>query len=226
MRALVVAAHPDDEVLGCGGTIARLAAEGHRVWVAFLADGVAGRYEKPADVDPDALRVRHAQWRAAAGDLGVEDVLLCGFPDQRLDTVPLLEVTRALEELIARLRPEVVYTHHAGDLNADHAIAHRATLTATRPVSGCPVREVYAYEVASATEWAFGQAGPAFQPNVFVDIGATLERKLAALARYRDEARAFPHPRSPEVVRASAVRWGSVAGVAAAEPFVLVRGLR
>ena len=148
------------------------------------------------------------------------------LPDNRFDTVPLLDVIKIIEKLIEQLQPRIIYTHHGSDLNIDHAIVHRAVLTATRPLAGCSVREIYAFEVASSTEWAFGQFQPAFQPNVFVDISATLETKVQALTLYESEARLFPHPRSPEALRAIARRWGSAVGVEAAEAFQLVRGVR
>jgi LmbE family N-acetylglucosaminyl deacetylase len=136
-----------------------------------------------------------------------------------------LNVIKIIEELVERLQPEVVYTHHIGDLNIDHVIVHRAVLTATRPQAGQPVRAIYAYEVPSSTEWAFSQELP-FQPNEFVDISATLETKIEAMALYESEARLFPHPRSAEALRALA-RWrGSTTGVEAAEAFRLIRSVR
>jgi len=154
---------------------------------------------------------------------GARDLFLYDLPDNRFDTVPLLDVIKIVEELIERLRPRVIYTHHSGDLNIDHVVVHRAVLTATRPVASCPVREIYAFEVPSSTEWAFGQFQPAFRPNVFVDISATLETKVQAIALYESETRPFPHPRSPEVLRAIVRRWGSVVGLEAAEAFELLR---
>lgn len=223
---LVVAAHPDDEVLGCGGTIARLAAEGHAVSILILANGLTSR----ADFDPaqaaTALATHHDRARRAGALLGAREVALAGFPDQRLDTVPLLDLTQTIERAITRVRPDTVFTQHGGDLNYDHVLTFRATLTATRPVPGCPVRRVYAYEVGSSSEWSFQQFAPPFHPQVFFDIAAQLEAKVAALALYESETREFPHPRSPEAIRAAALRWGSVAGVRAAEAFQLVREVR
>jgi len=111
-------------------------------------------------------------------------------------------------------------------LNVDHGVIHRAVLTATRPMAGQPVREIYAFEVPSSTEWAFHSVQPVFRPNVFVDVSATLETKIAAMACYESEARKFPHPRSAEALRAIAMRWGSVVGCAAAEAFELIRSVR
>jgi len=222
---LVVAAHPDDEVLGCGGTIARLTSEGRSVHIAILGEGITSRSDRREDADAAALQRLQSDARAAAKTLGVEDVSLFSLPDNRFDTVPLLDVAKVVERLIAEHAPTTVYTHGSGDLNVDHAVVHRAVLTATRPVVGCCVREVFAFEVPSSTEWAFDRLG-GFKPNVFVNIGDTLERKCAAMARYTGEAREFPHPRSADALRAIARRWGSVAGLPAAEAFELVRSLR
>lgn len=221
-----MAAHPDDEVLGCGATAARLVAEGHEVHFAILGEGLTSRSADRADTDARRLAALHQQAHAAAAKIGVKNVALHKLPDNRLDSVPLLEVVKIVEELIDRLKPEVIYTHHAGDLNVDHGVIHRAVLTATRPMAGQPVREIYAFEVPSSTEWSFQQLEPRFRPNVFVDVTRTLEAKIAAMECYASEARRFPHPRSPEALRAIAMRWGSAVGCGAAEAFELVRSVR
>lgn len=223
---LIVAAHPDDEILGCGGTAARLVQEGREVYFAILGEGITSRHENREAADPACLSVLHRHAQAAASIIGVKDILLYKFPDNRLDTVPLLQVVKTVEDVIERLKPEVIYTHHPGDLNVDHGVIHRAVLTATRPMAGQPVREIYAFEVPSSTEWAFGGLQPVFRPNVFVDVASTIETKIAAMACYETETREFPHPRSPDALRAVARRWGSVAGCQAAEAFELVRSIR
>lgn len=223
---LVVAAHPDDEILGCGGTMTRLAREGHEVRIAILAEGMSSRYAHREEADQRQLQHLHARAQQAADLVGAKELVLCKLPDNRLDTVPLLDVVKMVEEVVARFRPGTIYTHHPGDLNVDHGVVHRAVLTATRPVNGQCVREVYAFEVPSSTEWAFQSIEPSFRPNVFVDIADTLEIKIAALGCYDTETRSFPHPRSAETLRAMAMRWGSVAGLRAVEAFELVRSLR
>lgn len=226
MNILVLAAHPDDEVLGCGGTMARRAREGHDVFVAILGEGITSRFAQREDAAQEDVDELQGVSGRVADFLGARELFSFGLPDNRFDTVPLLDVVKIVEELIDGLKPEVVYTQHGGDLNVDHSVLYRATLTATRPQSGMPVREVYSYEVASSTEWAFQKFEPVFRPNVFVDIADTLERKVAAMEMYESEARPFPHPRSPEALRAAAARWGSVVGVGAAEAFELVRAVR
>jgi LmbE family N-acetylglucosaminyl deacetylase len=225
MKVLVIAAHPDDEVLGCGGTIARLVKEGHHVHIAILAEGITSRYSQREDVDSSLLQNLHAKSREAATALGVGDLSLHGLPDNRMDTMSLLDVVKIVESLIENISPLRIYTHHGGDLNVDHAVVSRAVLTATRPLPGCPVKELYLFEIPSSTEWAFQQFEGTFLPNVFVDVGQTLETKIRAMACYESEVRAFPHPRSPEALRAVGQRWGSVAGCEAAEAFQLVRAI-
>jgi len=148
------------------------------------------------------------------------------LPDNRFDTIPLLDVVKTIEELITNLHPRTIYTHHAGDLNIDHVLTHRAVLTAVRPMVDCPVKDVYAFEAASSTEWAFQQFEPIFRPNVFVDTTETLHIKIKAIQYYENEVRVFPHPRSPQAIRSTAKRWGSVVGLQCAEAFELIRSIR
>ena len=223
---LVVAAHPDDEVLGCGSTIARLAKEGHEVSIAILGEGVTSRYKKPEETEKRLIEELHARSYDVGKHLSAKEVFLFSLPDNRFDTVPLLDIVKMVENSVNKLQPAVIYTHHRGDLNIDHQIVHRAVLIAARPLENCPVKEIYTFEVPSSTEWAFQQFEPVFRPNVFVDISETLEIKVQAMQLYESEARPFPHPRSPEALRAIARRWGSMVGLEAAEAFQLVRATR
>lgn len=226
MRVLVIAAHPDDEVLGCGGTMARLAAEGHEVQVAILGEGWSSRCAHREDADPLLMKELTDTSQKAAAVLGAQCVLHGGLPDNRFDTVALLDVVKLIENLIVAAEPEHIYTHHGGDLNIDHVVTHRAVLTATRPTGRRVVKTLYAFEVPSATEWSFGGFRPVFNPTVFCDIEATLTVKITAMQAYESEARAFPHPRSPEALTALA-RWrGSAAGLRAAEAFECMRDIR
>jgi LmbE family N-acetylglucosaminyl deacetylase len=159
----------------------------------------------------------------AAATLGVASVARLGLADQRLDAHPLIEVTQALEAHVARVRPEVVYTHFAGDANVDHGVVARATWTACRPYVAPYLRRFLVFETPSSTEWGWPALGPAFEPTVFVDVTATLEVKLEARAAYDSELRPHPHPRSLQALRDRATFWGSVVGSCAAEPFMLLR---
>jgi LmbE family N-acetylglucosaminyl deacetylase len=226
VNVLVIAAHPDDEVLGCGGTIARESAQ-HVVHIVILGEGASSRHGRRADAGAEELESLRTDARAAAKMLGAADVEFGGLPDNRFDEVPLLDVVKPVEQWIRHVEPDVIYTHHPGDLNVDHGVTFRAVLTATRPgTTARAVREIYAFEVPSSTEWAFGRVGAAFRPNVFVDISQTIDRKVAAMECYRSESRRSPHPRSPEGLRALAGYRGAAAGVGFAEAFEVIRLLR
>lgn len=227
MRILVIAAHPDDEILGCGATTASHVAAGHEVAHCILGEGVTSRYARREDAPPGDIERLRLEAREAARRVGVSRVIHHALPDNRLDAVPMLDVVRVVEQALEDVRPEVVYTHHVGDLNVDHGVVARAVLTATRTVSSQCVREIYAFEVPSSTEWAFNQIEPRFRPNTFQEVSeAALEKKVHALLAYDGEARPFPHPRSPDALRAYGRRWGSVCGGKAAEAFELVRAVR
>jgi LmbE family N-acetylglucosaminyl deacetylase len=220
MKILVICAHPDDEALGCGGTLARHAALGDKVSVCFVTDGESARATKTNE----GVKKRRKAAEQAASVLGVGAVEFAQFPDNQLDTVPLLDLARHVEGLASKYAPDVVYTHHGGDLNVDHRLTFQAVLTAFRPVGAVPaVESILSFEVPSSTEWSDPAIGSSFIPNHFVDISRTLDRKMKALDAYKDEMRIFPHPRSPEALRALAAWRGASAGVTAAEAFVLVR---
>ncbi|MCP4668346.1 MAG: PIG-L family deacetylase [Deltaproteobacteria bacterium] len=223
---LVVAAHPDDEVLGCGGTIARLAREGHDVHILILGEGITSRYDSLAFREKEQVADLRARSQKAIQLLGAKDVFYFDYPDNRFDTIPLLEIVKTLEKKIQEIRPAIVFTQHGGDLNIDHAVTFRSVLTATRPMSGHSVKELCAFEVPSSTEWAFGRFTPTFRPNVFLDISETIDVKIQAMAVYESEVRAFPHPRSPEALESIAQKWGSTVGLPAAEAFEAIRLIR
>ena len=168
----------------------------------------------------------HAQADSVGKFLGAKSVTLADFPDNRFDSVPLLEIVKAVENAIDDVKPEIVYTQHGGDLNIDHERTFRAVMTATRPMKDSTVKRVYAYEVPSSTEWSFQKFAPKFTPNVFTDISDTVDKKIEAMAMYEGEAREFPHPRSPEAITAHAKYWGSASGLDAAEAFELVREIQ
>lgn len=222
-RVIVFAAHGDDEVLGCGGTIRRHAMKGDEVSIVIFADGETSRGGAKSGA---AIAEREAAARKAADILGAADVFLYQLPDNQLDTVPLLELARLAEKHIADRRPDTVYTHHAGDLNADHRLVHEAVVTACRPQGEHSVRRLLFFEVPSSTEWRAPGGGPAFTPNWFVDISAVLECKIDALEVYRSEMRPWPHPRSLEGVSHLAHWRGATVGCDAAEAFMLGREIR
>ena len=220
-----MAAHPDDEVLGCGGTVARLSKEGD-VWICVLGEGVTSRYKSSQIVPETELVNLKSQAKHAGSIIGAKDVIFSSLPDNKFDTVPMLEIVKILENLLDDARPDVVYTHHPGDLNVDHSLTFRAVMTATRPMMDETVREVYTFEIASSTDWAFQSLSRPFNPNTFVDISKTIDLKIEAMESYSGEIRSFPHPRSSDALRASAKRWGAIVGVESAEAFELIRSVR
>lgn len=212
VAVLIVAPHAMDEALGCGGTMALHAEADDRVETLVLFGDGTGLDAKRRLVAPKA-----------AAALGTCPPRFVGFPENRSDTLPLLEIIAAVERAISDIGPKVVYVPHGGNLHIDHQNTFRAAVTAARPTPGHPVREIYAYEVPSSTEWASPTAGQPFQPARFVDITSVLQRKMAALDCYAAELRLSPHSRSTEGIRALIQLRGHNVGVPAAEAFAIVR---
>lgn len=226
-KILVIAAHPDDEILGCGATMARHAAEGDAVHVVILAEGLTSRDLKrdPQKRDKELSHLHRAAKKAAA-ILGIKSVTLHDFPDNRMDGAELLDVVKVVEAEMKRVDPSIVYTHHAGDVNVDHRVTHEAVITACRPQPGHGVEELLFFEVPSSTEWRPAADSAPFAPNWYVDVSETLNLKIKALKAYASEMRPWPHPRSYRAVEHLA-RWrGATAGMSAAEAFILGRCLK
>ncbi|HYF39121.1 MAG TPA: PIG-L family deacetylase [Gemmatimonadales bacterium] len=214
-KVLAVAAHPDDEVLGAGGTLIRHFKSGDEVRVLIVCSAHSIRYREGEHEQPaDAQRASHY--------LGARTVGL-GFPDQRLDAGSNLELIQSIEQEIRDFQPDVVFTHHWGDVNADHVRIAEAVDVATRPYAAPFIRRIYGFETPSSSEWTASQRDRPFTPNVFCDITGELDRKLDAMRCYRSELRPYPHPRSLRSLRERAGYWGSVANMTAAEPLMLLR---
>lgn len=221
MRVLVVAAHPDDEALGCGGTIARHVAEGDTVHLLLMTDGVSARKGTSG-------RHQKARARALAKSCqihGIQKVHALNFPDNQMDAVPLLQIVQAVEPIIQRFKPVIVYTHHSGDLNVDHRITQQAVMTACRPKPNFPVRAIYGFEILSSTDWTSG-INPAFSPQFYVNIERHLKKKLRACEAYAEEMAPEPHTRCLRHVEILARHRGLTVGFGAAEAFVTYRILR
>jgi LmbE family N-acetylglucosaminyl deacetylase len=218
-RVLVIAAHPDDEVLGMGGTIAVHTDRGDALRVLVVTDGSSTQY--PGDADIRSRKEDEA--RRAAAELGVEDYVHLDLPDMRLDTLAHVEVNHVVEEHVRDFAPVVVYIVQP-DVNSDHRVLFDSVSVATRPVPGQGVRRLLTYAPASSTEWT-PAAVNWFVPNWYVDVTATIERKIAAFAQYETERREYPHPRSERAIRATAEFHGTTCGCEYAEPFVLVRSI-
>lgn len=215
---LAIVAHSDDEALGCGGTLSRHSAEGDHVHIVVLADGVSSRGPSNGEMETERKDASHK----AASIMGVKSVTSLGLPDNQMDSLALLQIVQKIEPIIASLSPDIIYTHHLGDLNIDHQVTHQAVMVACRPMPNASVREIYTFEVLSSTEWASPQY-PIFQPQMFVDISAYIEKKCDALLAYTDEMRRTPHSRCIEHARHLAAHRGHTIGVQAAEAFMTVR---
>jgi LmbE family N-acetylglucosaminyl deacetylase len=235
LNILVIAAHPDDEVLGLGGTIKKLSKNGNNVKIVIMATGIKARrsknysnsdkYEindKISNELNSQIQILRKESTKSSKILGAKSIDFLNFPDNEMDTVSLLEVTKSIEKIISDFNPEIVYTHTNFDVNIDHRICNQATLVATRPQANTKIKQVISYEVPSSTEWYFPHS---FSPNIFVDISHEINAKKNALKCYTNEIQNFPHPRSVEALDALSKKWGSVSGFKHAEAFYLLRKL-
>lgn len=220
MKVVVIAAHPDDEVLGPGGTLATHVRAGDQVHAVVLSEGATSRYR-----DGMAETLRKSGQRSAER-LGLSSIAFEDLPDQRLDTLPLISITQRIEAFLERLRPELVYTHFPGDVNTDHQVVARAAWVACRPYRLPGLRGFAVFETPSSTEWAWPFGDSALAPNLYVDITATIDAKLAAMECYDSELREYPHPRSRRALIERAAYWGSQVGKRYAEPFRVLREVR
>jgi len=216
-KILVVAAHPDDEALGVAGALARHTNEGDDVNIVFLADGEGARGST------DNLSERRIAANKAGEIIGAKNILFYDFPDNRMDSVPLLDVTKCIEDNIQKFQPNIIYTHHGGDLNIDHHITHRAVITACRPMPESTIDSIYGFEVLSSTEWCSPDQDCFFQPSHHINIENYFDKKIQVLKCYDQEMRDFPHPRSYETVEALAKLRGSHVGLTHAESFTIIR---
>lgn len=217
---VVIVAHPDDEVLGCGGTISRFVKEGNQVHILFMTDGVSSR-------NSSSLKQEITKRKIAAENanklLGTTSVRYLNFPDNQMDSITRLEVIKEIEAFISLHKPLRVFTHHCGDVNIDHRVTHDAVIAACRPQPGLSVKELYFFEILSSTEWQTPDYGRTFSPNLFVDVSSSYHDKINALRVYGDELRSYPHSRSVEAVDSQLKLRGSSVGVARAEAFVVGR---
>lgn len=218
---LVIVAHPDDEVLGCGGAIVKHVKEKTNVHILILGEGVTSRYNKRSQgLKSTPLRKMKAYIAGAAKILGVKKLRFFSFPDNRFDSVPMLDIVKVIEKVKDEIKPDTIYTHNRNDLNIDHRITFDAVLTACRPVKGSTVNRIYSFEVLSSTEWNYPNS---FSPNVYVDISKAIDAKVQAMRAYKSEVKAWPHPRSIEAIRILARKRGCEVGFEFAEAFELIR---
>lgn len=223
-KVLVVAAHPDDEILGCGGTIVKHVLNGDEVHIVIMAEGLTSRgNQHNIKSYNEELTALHANSQRAADVLGAKSLLLCNFPDNRMDNVDLLDVVKKIEETVDQIKPDIVYTHHIGDVNVDHQVTNRAVVTACRPLPTQTVKTILFFETLSSTEYQIETCDKTFLPNWFVNVEKTFVRKIEALKCYESEMREYPHSRSYKSVEILALYRGTTIGCKFAEAFSLGR---
>lgn len=223
-RILIVAAHPDDEVLGCFGTVARLIDEGYEAYTLILGEGKTSRDEtREVAKRSRELKELDEEIRRANDVIGIKQVFVEQFPDNRFDRVDLLDIVKTITKIKEAIRPDIIFTHYEGDLNIDHQLTYKAVITATRPMAEESVKEIYAFEVLSSTEWAYPLS---FTPDTFFDITSTIDRKIAAMRAYASELREYPHPRSLKGIELNAQHHGMRVGRSYVEAFKCIRAIK
>ena len=232
MKVLVIVAHPDDEVLGMGGTILKHVEKNDVVKVVILATGIMSRKKSGYTNNPkydiskndeEKMNIEIKKLRKdalkSAKILKIQDISFYDYPDNEMDSVPLLKIIKTIENEIAQFKPDFVYTHHHGDLNIDHRVTYQATITGCRPI-GNKIQKIISFEVPSSTEWNYPNS---FAPNYFVNIESHLKKKIKAMEAYTSEIKKFPHPRSSKYLEILASKWGATLGIKSAEAFEIIR---
>jgi LmbE family N-acetylglucosaminyl deacetylase len=227
-RIMVVVAHPDDELLGLGATMHRLIHSFEVIThVVILGEGITSRSEKH---DPEKwkkeLETHKKNIHQAKETIGYHSISIYDFPDNRFDTVALLDVIKVIEKEKSEFKPDIIFTHHGGDVNIDHQRTFEAVITACRPLNTEIVKTIITFETMSGTEWRASTDPKHFVPNFFVSISQEgLKAKIKAMEAYEFESRSYPHPRSPEALKIVAQRWGITTGIELAEAFCIIRSI-
>jgi LmbE family N-acetylglucosaminyl deacetylase len=220
-RILIVAAHPDDEVLGCFGTVARLISEGYEAYTLILGEGKTSRDDKrQVDNKADEIQVLTSEIQKANNIIGVKKVFIESFADNRFDSVDLLDIVKVISKVKDKVNPDIVFTHYEHDLNIDHQITYKAVITATRPMQDECVKEIYSFEILSSTEWNYPLS---FAPDTYFDISETLDLKISAMKEYTSELCEYPHPRSVDGIELNAKYQGMRVGKTYVEAFKSIR---
>lgn len=220
-KILIVASHPDDEVLGCFGTVARLIKEGYEAYSLILGEGKTSR-DNRRDIEEkkDELDLLNSEIKKANDIIGIKKTFIYNFPDNRFDSVDLLDIVKIISKVKDEVKPDIIFTHYEKDLNIDHQITYKAVITATRPMEDESVKEIYSFEILSLTEWNYPLS---FSPDIFFDVSDTLELKLKAMNEYQSELCKYPHPRSLEGIELNARYQGMKVGKKFVEAFQVIR---
>jgi LmbE family N-acetylglucosaminyl deacetylase len=227
-RVMVVVAHPDDELLGLGASMHRLIKEGSiQAHVVILGEGITSRSdERDVSKWEEELKIHRANITSAQKAIGYHGVSIHNFPDNRFDSVPLLDIIKVVEKEKASFMPDVIFTHHGGDVNVDHQRTFQSVITACRPMAAENVTTIITFETPSGTEWRASTDSNHFIPNLFISVEEEdIDAKIKGMESYEFERRPYPHPRSPEALKIRAQYWGVVTGVSFAEAFCLVRSV-
>ncbi|MGL5576492.1 MAG: PIG-L deacetylase family protein [Sarcina sp.] len=222
MKVKVIVAHPDDEIIGVGGTIAKHIANGDEVTVLIMAEGKSSRVNSYADFDKTELEKYEIETKNALDELKVSKFKMLNLPNNRLDSIDLLNIVKLIENEINFDSPEIIYTHYYGDINIDHQVVSKATAIACRPLPDCSVKKILMFETLSSTENSLSLNIP-FSPNYFSNISNYLDVKINAISKYKSELKKEPHPRNIINIRKNSEVWGCKVGCKAAEAFVVSR---
>lgn len=223
-KILIIAAHPDDEVLGCFGTISKYINQGYDAYTLILGEGKTSRDDiRDINSKKGEIEELNSEIIKANKIIGIKEVFIEQFPDNRFDSVDLLDIVKIINKIKEKIKPDIIFTHYENDLNIDHSLTYKAVLTATRPMEDECVKEIYAFEILSSTEWNYPIS---FSPDFFVDISETINLKLDAMAQYESELREFPHPRSLEGIKLNAKYHGMRIGKNYVEAFKTIRVIR
>ncbi|MEA2099792.1 MAG: PIG-L deacetylase family protein [Campylobacterota bacterium] len=223
-KILIVASHPDDEVLGCFGTVARLIKEGYEAYTLILGEGKTSRDDiRIVENKKDEIEILNTEIQKANNIIGVKKVFVESFPDNRFDSVDILDIVKVISKVKDKIKPDIIFTHFENDLNIDHCITYKAVITATRPMQNECVKEIYSFEILSSTEWNYPLS---FSPDTFFDISDTIDLKIKAMKEYSSELCEYPHPRSLEGIELNAKYQGMRVGKKYVEAFKSVRVIK
>ena len=228
-KIMVVVAHPDDELLGLGATMYKLIHQTEvTTHVVILGEGLTARSDqRDVEVWKDELQKHREDIKAAQQEIGYHSVSIYDFPDNRFDTVALLDIIKVVEKEKSNFKPDIIFTHHGGDVNIDHQRTFESVITACRPMSHEVVKTIITFETPSGTEWRASTDPRHFIPNLYMEVSENdIDAKIKGMEKYRFEKREFPHPRSPEALKVHARNVGVTIGCTYAEPFCVVRSIQ